>query len=35
MLGEKGQLLPLYEKAKQRAVAKTTTQKKSWLTCYK
>lgn len=29
MLGEKGQLLPLYEKAKQRAVAKTTTQKKS------
>lgn len=30
MLGEKGQLLPLYEKAKQRAVAKTITQKKSW-----
>lgn len=29
MLGEKGQLLPLYEKAKQRAVAKTITQKKS------
>ena len=29
MLGEKGQLLPLYEKAKQRAVAKATTQKKS------
>ena len=31
MLGEKGQLLPLYEKAKQRAVAKATTQKKSWV----
>nr|SVE74325.1 EOG090X0A33 [Daphnia barbata] len=29
MLGEKGQLLPLYEKAKQRAVAKTNSQKKS------
>nr|SVE77747.1 EOG090X0A33 [Daphnia lumholtzi]SVE78375.1 EOG090X0A33 [Daphnia lumholtzi]SVE79004.1 EOG090X0A33 [Daphnia lumholtzi] len=29
MLGEKGQLLPLYEKAKQRAVAKAITQKKS------
>lgn len=29
MLGEKGQLLPLYEKAKQRAVSKASTQKKS------
>lgn len=29
MLGEKGQLLPLYEKAKQRAVAKKSTNK-SW-----
>lgn len=29
MLGEKGQLLPLYEKAKQRALAKTNAQKKS------
>nr|SVE75270.1 EOG090X0A33 [Daphnia dolichocephala] len=29
MLGEKGQLLPLYEKAKQRAVAKISSQKKS------
>lgn len=27
MLGEKGQLLPLYEKAKQRAVAKKSTNK--------
>nr|CAG4648091.1 EOG090X0A33 [Moina brachiata]SVE93146.1 EOG090X0A33 [Moina brachiata] len=29
MLGEKGQLVPLYEKAKQRAVAKTKTKTKS------